>query len=342
MLIARHIPYRLVFKRPSRTSRAVMLDKDTFFVEVHDTHNPALRGIGEVALFRGLSSDDTPEFEQLLDSCCRHIHDIDVNTIESSAIRFGLETALADLRNGGSMQPFSTVDTFSIPINGLVWMNDRDTMTREASEKIGSGFRCIKLKIGGINFDDEVDILRHIRRHFGPDILQIRLDANGAFTPDNAMQRLDRLSKYDIHSIEQPIAPRQYDSMARICQESPIPIALDEDLIGITPDDAKSQLLQFIKPQYIILKPSLCGGFSQADKWIEAADSKHVGWWATSALESNIGLNAIARWVTTKSVTMPQGLGTGALYINNVNSPLEVVNAHLQYNGSCQWSKITF
>lgn len=337
MLIANYTPYRLIFKKPSRTSRALMHDKITYFIEISDDCNPEVIGRGEVALFEGLSADDTPEFEQMLADCCLNINHTDINRIDSSAIRFGFETALSDLANGGCMRPFKSSDNIAITINGLVWMNDAETMLTDVWRLIDSGFRCIKLKVGAIDFEAETNILHEIRKSFSAEILEIRLDANGAFTSDNVMSRLDAFVKYDVHSIEQPIKAGQPEIMAEICSRSPIPIALDEELIGIKSEKIKCHLLDTIKPDYIILKPSLCGGFSEADRWITAARERNIGWWATSALESNIGLNAIARWVSKYSPVLPQGLGTGSLYTNNIASPWLVEDAQLKYDSNQKW-----
>lgn len=329
--------YDLVFKKKSKTSRAEMTQKETFFIRVFDDSNPRIRGYGEAALFRGLSADDTPDYERLLNFCCENVNDIKLSQIPSSSIRFGFETALADLSSGGNMKPFNHADDWRIKINGLVWMADKESMTRQASEKIDAGFNCVKLKIGGIDFEQEIEIIKNLRKRFPSSLLEIRLDANGAFSPTDAMPKLERLSRFDIHSIEQPIKQRQPEAMAMICKNSPIPIALDEELIGIMPGHGKRQLLDFIKPSYIILKPSLCGGFVEADNWIEVAEKAGIGWWATSALESDIGLNAIARWVSLKKSEMPQGLGTGQLYTNNVKSPLSLTNDLLTSDSSVKW-----
>lgn len=315
-----------------------MHNKDTYFIKVYDTDNPNQIGVGELAIFKGLSKDDTPDFEQLLNQCCKDINKINIGEINSSAIRFGLETALSDLYSGGLLRPFNQTDDWAIPINGLVWMGDKSTMLSRVSQKLDEGYRCLKLKIGGINFEDEIDILKTIRKNYSEDILEIRLDANGGFSPDNALQRIHQLCQFNIHSLEQPVKPGQFSAMADICRKSPIPIALDEELIGITPDISKMCMLNEIRPHYIILKPSLCGGFAEADKWITCAEQQNIGWWATSALESNIGLNAIARWLLNKSFTMPQGLGTGLLYTNNIPSTLFIKDCHLANDPLKKWN----
>src|SRR5690554_6642181 len=225
----------------------------------------------------------------------------------------------------------------SIPINGLVWMGNPEFMKEQIDEKMVQGFNCIKLKIGAIDFDKELELIRYIRSHFSPELMEIRVDANGGFDKSDTLDKLSQLSELKIHSIEQPIKQNQYDSMADLCKDTPLPIALDEELIGVTNYNDKENLLQKIKPQYIILKPSLVGGFKGTQEWIEIAEKLNIGWWITSALESNIGLNAIAQWTFTLNNPMPQGLGTGSLYTNNIDSPLIVQNGHLWYKNNLDW-----
>lgn len=337
MLRAVWCPYELRFRFLARTSRESMRVKQTYFVKITDDDNPEVAGIGECALFKGLSADDVPEYEQALSEACKNV---DGQNSAMSSIRFGFETALLDLAKGGR---YATADNCwtrgekPIAINGLIWMGNKAEMSHRIAEKLEQGFKVLKLKIGGINFEDEVDLLRTIRHNFGSESLELRLDANGSFNADNATKRLERLAAFDIHSIEQPVAARQHELMARLCADSPIKIALDEELIGMTTQDEKDCLLKAIRPAYIILKPSLCGGFAEADRWIDAADRLGIGWWATSALESDIGLNAIAEWVSQKDITIPQGLGTGALYENNITSPLETSEARLHYRPGREW-----
>ena len=216
-------------------------------------------------------------------------------------------------------------------------MGDFNRMLAQIEKKMEAGFRCIKLKIGAINFEEELALLQHIRSHYSFKEIELRVDANGAFSPTDAMEKLKRLSELDLHSIEQPIRAGQWEAMARLCEETPLPIALDEELIGITDSTEKLALLETISPQYIVLKPSLIGGFSGAEEWIEFARNCRVGWWITSALESNVGLNAIAQWTATLPINMPQGLGTGALYTNNIPSPLEQIGDELRYNPDKTW-----
>lgn len=328
-----NIKYRLHFNFEARTSRQVMTYKDTFFVRIQDLDNPENFGIGEVNLFKGLSEDDTPDFEKKLAIACRcDTLSEDYRNLNSSAINLGFEMAqkmlLSKMAAIGSDIIVSS-DSFSmgekpIIINGLVWMGDKKTMALRIGEKLEQGFKCIKLKIGGIDFDQEISLLENIRSCYSQKDVELRLDANGAFSPMDALKKLDRLSKYDIHSIEQPIKQHQWKSMAHICKKSPIPIALDEELIGLHSLQEKNDLLDEIRPQYIILKPSLCGGFQESEAWIDAASKRNIGWWVTSALESNVGLAAIAQWVAQLNSNMPQGLGTGQLYANNIPSPLYI------------------
>lgn len=349
MLRAAYCSYNLEFKQPAVTSREVMHSKLTYFIKVWDDAEPNVYGLGECALFKGLSCEDPSRYNVELAHVCHDINLVATNPGEDllqwPSIRFGVESALADLRNGGRRILFPgqwTDGEMAITINGLVWMGSKEQMFERLKAKIDAGFRCIKLKIGGIDFKSEVEMLKYIRTKFSSEVLEIRLDANGAFTPQNALQRLDRLSHYNIHSLEQPIRAGQPTEMARICRKSPISIALDEELIGVNTIDAKRALLECIKPQYIILKPALVGGFSGSEEWIRIAESMNIGWWATSALESNIGLNAIAQWVSTLNPSMPQGLGTGALYVNNIPSPIEQIGQTLSYNPNGEWQMPQF
>ena len=298
-------------------------------------------GIGECALFKGLGTDDRPDYEAMLQTVCRGIDRIDEIDLSTwSSIRFGVETALLDLQHGGRRMIYPsefTAGKQAIEINGLIWMGDKRTMASRIDEKLAAGFSCIKLKIGAIDFDDECELLAAIRRRYSREDIELRVDANGAFSPYDALEHLQRLSAYDLHSIEQPIRAGQWEAMARLCEETPLPIALDEELIGITDSTEKLALLETISPQYIVLKPSLIGGFSGAEEWIEFARNCRVDWWITSALESNVGLNAIAQWTATLPINMPQGLGTGALYTNNIPSPLEQIGDELRYNPDKTW-----
>ncbi len=339
MLKADFCRRRFTFKFLARTSRETMKYKDSWFVRLNSGERTA---IGECPLFAGLSPESATDYPAILAKVCRDISKGEKPDLtDYPSIRFGVETAFASLQHHeqGILFPSEwTSGNSVIHINGLIWMGSADEMRQRVTEKIDTGFHCLKLKIGGVDFQSELDILRTIRGSFSPTALEIRLDANGAFTSDNALTRLDALSKYTIHSIEQPIKPRQYDAMRDICSKSPIAIALDEELIGVNSPADKLKLLEFIKPSYAILKPALCGGFGGADEWIAAAENAGCGWWATSALESNIGLNAIAQWVYSKGVVMPQGLGTGMIYSDNIPSPIFQKSDYIAYDPSRNWN----
>lgn len=325
--------YILEFKRPSGTSRGILTTKETYFLFIEDN---AKTGVGECGLFRGLSFDDRLDYTDKLDWVCKNVH-LGKDAIwealrEWPSIQFGLEQAFRSLEHGNPCMLFPsrfTEGQKAIPINGLVWMGDPHFMKEQIDEKIAGGFTCIKLKIGAVSFDEELALLSYIRSHFSPETIEIRVDANGAFNKSEALIKINQLSEFKLHSIEQPIKKGQYDTMAELCLKSPLPIALDEELIGVTNYIDKQNLLEKIRPSYIILKPSLIGGFKGSEEWIQIADNMGIGWWVTSALESNIGLNAIAQWTFTLDNSMPQGLGTGGLFTNNFDTPLVVRNGHL-------------
>lgn len=339
---ANYKKYILNFKRPSGTSRGVMTEKETWFIILE---KDGKHGIGECGLLRGLSIDDRPDYEEKLKWACDNIHlgeeKLWEALIEFPSIQFGIETALRSLESETPYLLFPSAFTKgkeNIPINGLVWMGEEGYMKQQIEEKLQQGFTCIKLKIGAIDFDRELDLLLFIRSNFSPDEIEIRVDANGAFSVNNALGKLNKLSEFQIHSIEQPIKQNQHDSMAELCKNAPFPIALDEELIGVFTKEKKEHLLRKIQPQYIILKPSLTGGLRGTKEWIDIAEKYNIGWWITSALESSIGLNAIAQWAFLQNNPMPQGLGTGALYTNNFDSPLEVKNGVLTYNPDLNWN----
>ena len=323
---AEYSRYLLHFKEDAGTSRGVLKEKETFFVKVWDESCPEVFGMGECALFRGLSADDRKNYEEKLEEVCQRIEEVKMEELEEwSSIRFGVEMALQDLAMGGRQLYFSSAFTegrLAIEINGLIWMGDKSTMLQRIQQKLEAGFHCIKLKIGAIDFEAELSLLQYIRERFSCEKVELRVDANGVFAPEEAMSKLEALAAFGLHSIEQPIRQGQWEEMAHLCRETPIPIALDEELIGVYGRKKKLELLEKVQPQYIILKPALCGGFSGAREWIELAEKRGIGWWVTSALESNIGLNALAQWVATLGNPMPQGLGTGQLYTNNLWSPL--------------------
>jgi len=341
-MTASYHKYILDFKRPSGTSRGVMTTKETWFIILEENGR---KGIGECGILRGLSIDDTPDYEDKLQWACANIHLGEATLWEElksyPSIQFGLETAFRSLAADNLFEIFPsnfTAGNANININGLVWMGEEAFMKEQIEEKLATGFNCIKLKIGAIDFEKELSLLQFIRSNFTAEQIEIRVDANGAFAPHEAMQKLQQLSQYQLHSIEQPIRQHQQDEMAQLCANTPLPIALDEELIGVFEYKDKKALLEKIKPQYIILKPSLVGGMRGCDEWIHLAEQLNIGWWITSALESNIGLNAIAQYTFTKNNPMPQGLGTGALYTNNFGSPLLVSNGQLSYDTSMAWS----
>ena len=333
--------YLLHFKRPSGTSRGVMTNKETWFIVLEQDGK---KGIGECGILRGLSCDDRPDYEEKLKWTCANIHlgkDLLWEALlEFPSIQFGIEMAFQSLASETPYLLFPsdfTQGQKSIPINGLIWMGEESFMKEQIEEKLATGFRCVKLKIGAIDFDKELQLLRYIRTNFSPEQVEIRVDANGAFDKNNALDKLIQLSEFKLHSIEQPIAKNNTDRMSELCKISPFPIALDEELIGVFSASDKETLLQKIKPQYIILKPSFVGGFRGTQEWISLAEKHQIGWWITSALESNVGLNAIAQWTFLQHNLMPQGLGTGALYTNNFDCPLKVDQGQLWYDTNINW-----
>lgn len=333
-----YAPYMLNFKNPAGTSRGILTEKPTFFIKVFDESNPERFGIGECSVFPGLSSEADGNYGyKLIELLANIALDKETDLSRHSSIHFGLEQALRDYAGGCRHIYFPsdfTQGKGSIEINGLVWMGDFDEMIERIDQKVEQGFHCIKLKIGAIDWKKEVDMIEYIRKKYSDSTLQIRVDANGGFTMDNALPRLKRLADYGVHSIEQPIPAGSPELMAFLCQVSPLKIALDESLIGIYGKENKTLLLDEVNPAYVILKPSLCGGFSGAEEWIKLAEERGIGWWVTSALESNVGLNALAQWTATLDTTIPQGLGTGALFTNNFESPLRLDSDKLMYDAS--------
>lgn len=335
MFQTRIIKKQLHFKQPAGTSRGVYTTRNVWYILLTATDSRQY-GVGECAPLPALSCDDLPSYDEILANACKDFEktgQIDREALlPYPSILFGLETALLHFQVR-SLQfrqtPFSQGKA-GIPINGLIWMGNFDEMYRRIEEKMEKGFRCIKLKIGAIDFEKELELLSHIRRHFTPQQIELRVDANGAFTPADAPEKLRRLSQFHLHSIEQPIRAGQWNEMAALCASTPLPIALDEELIGINKRERKIELLDTVRPQYIILKPSLHGGISGSEEWMELAAERGIGSWVTSALESNIGLNAIAQWCAALQPTLPQGLGTGMLFTDNVAYPLHI-------EGDCLW-----
>lgn len=341
------VPHKLSFKFKAGTSRGVLTEKKTYFLVLKDEFNKII-GIGEAGPLSKLSIDDYPDFFFLASSIINKLeipNDLTIETVfnyvssvvsnKFPSVKFALESALLDYLNGSKRiffdNEFSRGEK-SILINGLIWMGDEAFMLKQIEAKLKEGFQCLKLKIGAIDFDKECSILQSIRNKYSPAELELRVDANGAFTYDEALNKLTALSKYHIHSIEQPIEAGQIAQMRELCVHSPLPIALDEELIGTFSFEEKKLIIKEILPQYIILKPTLLGGFKETNEWISLAKEFNVAWWITSALESNVGLTAISQYADQFATTMPQGLGTGALYHNNLTSPLSLSGERLFYN----------
>ncbi|MBL1278669.1 MAG: o-succinylbenzoate synthase [Fluviicola sp.] len=314
------------FKLPSGTSRGILTEKHAWFIEIWEESNPSIVGTGECSIIPGLSPDfeNFESYEEQLSKVCENLQ-IDLENWPS--IKFGVECALLDLKNGGKGVVFD--NSFSrgerkLAINGLIWMGDKEFMQSQIQEKIDAGFTTIKMKIGSIDFETELKLLQSIRAEFSSDQITLRVDANGAFSVDEALEKLRKLAKFGIHSIEQPIKAGQYEEMRNLCVNSPVKIALDEELIGVNQLEKKKELLDLIQPDFIILKPSLHGGISGCKEWISLAEERKINWWITSALESNIGLSAICQFVGEYKNRLPQGLGTGSLYTDNIPSNLIV------------------
>lgn len=346
MVQAQYISHPLYFLRPAGTSRGVLRDKLCWYIKL--TGEDGLSGFGEVSFIPGLSIENPEELEIKLDHICKLISRGEMDPSQTlpalPGIQFALETALKDLKNGGErvLYPSGFTEGGSgILTNGLIWMGEKEFMLQQIRSKMDSGFRVLKMKVGALDFSLETEVLSWIRSEYGSGDLEIRLDANGAWKQKEAREKLKTLASFEIHSIEQPIAAGQIKAMAELCREQIIPIALDEELIGITVPEERDQLLQQISPQYIILKPGLLGGVSAAEDWIWYTGEKQIGWWITSALESNIGLNAIAQWTAQLGVSMPQGLGTGSLYSNNIPSPLQMEGEELWYRPARKWDLST-
>lgn len=329
-------PYMLRMKFPAGTSRGVLNEKPTYLLKIWDEHAPETFGIGEAAVFPGLSPEADHRYEYKLVELLANIaigRPTDLS--RHSSIQFGLEQALRDFASGGRHIYFPSDFTDgkrSVEINGLVWMGNAEEMHRRLKEKIDAGFHCIKIKVGAIRWQEELRLIESIRQKYSPGQITIRVDANGGFSMDSALPRLRQLADLGVHSIEQPIPAGNPDLMKFLCQVSPVPIALDEELIGISGMENKLRLLDYIRPAYIILKPALCGGFSGAEEWIEAAKESGAEYWVTSALESNVGLNAIAQFAATLPIEIPQGLGTGNMFTNNFTSPLRLEGEDMTYN----------
>jgi o-succinylbenzoate synthase len=335
----------LFFKQPAGTSRGVLTQKEVFYLTLFDENNPFKKGIGEIAPVPKLSPDAVPQLEEKISGLVQKINkggNISGDELAGfPAIQFGYETALKGLKTGSPVLLYPTDFTYGkkgIPINGLIWMGTKEFMVKQVEEKLAAGFTCLKLKIGAIDFASEIEILRSIRKRFPAEQLEIRVDANGAFPAENALPILEELATFNLHSMEQPIKAGQIEEMKKLCAETPLPIALDEELIGISDYPEKEKLLDEIRPQYIILKPTLTGGIKASEEWISLAKKRGIGWWVTSALESNIALNVIAQWTATLGTSGFQGLGTGALFTGNIESPLYVSKGFIRYNPNQRWN----
>jgi o-succinylbenzoate synthase len=341
-------PHLLKFRFDAGTSRGVLKDKTTYLISAFSVQNTGIIGWGEAAPLPKLSIDDVPDFEEVLSEICGKLSGSTIIGSEQAifewtkshiseiypSIRFAFETALLDLLYGGRKKIFHTPffnEGKPLPINGLIWMGERGFMLEQIDKKLAEGYSCIKMKIGAIDFRQECELLGYIRKQYCAQQVILRVDANGAFSPKEALDKLKILSEYDLHSIEQPIRQGQVKEMQSLCSKTTLPIALDEELIGIHDFKDKKKLLETIMPQYIILKPTLVGGIASCREWIALASSMGIGWWMTSALESNVGLNAIAQFTSTYDIVLPQGLGTGQLYHNNFDSPLWIERGEIKY-----------
>ena len=344
MLRARWLERTLQPRFELGTSKGPINARTVWYLIAWDSARPEIQGIGEAALFPGHSKEYPADVKVKLIELCERTDNwtqrLTSDLIDAPSVRFAVEQCLRDLDAGGTKNLFPsdfTIGRKAIPINGLVWMGDKATMKQRIREQIDGGYSTVKMKIGAIGFDDELELLRAVRSEYNRDDLTLRVDANGAFSAQHAPEVLKRLADLHVHSIEQPTAPGLFEMMAELCAASPIPIALDEDLIGLNTRDAKVDLLENVKPQYIVIKPSLVGGWAATQEWIDLAKARNIGWWITSALESSIGLNAIAQYTATLDVTMAQGLGTGKVYANNVPSPLLAERGFLTYRPEEAW-----
>lgn len=333
------------FKKPAGTSRGILLTKPSWYIYFYDEEEPIYKGVGECSIIPGLSLDNEDKIDDTLAEICRKINSNDYNfnnTIpDFPAIQFALEVAHIDYQVKGSKILFPssfTTGKEGIPINGLIWMGSLSSMQEQIENKLENNFSCIKIKIGALEFNDELNLLKKLRSRYSADVLEIRVDANGAYKPKEAYEYMGKLADLKVHSIEQPIIPAQIYDMADLCRKPPLPVALDEELFGITPIENKRKLIEIIKPQYLVLKPSMLGGFNETLQWINIAKSFNIGWWITSALESNIGLSAIAQWAYGQNISIPQGLGTGNLFEENIISPLTLKKEKLFYDPLKDWN----
>jgi o-succinylbenzoate synthase len=305
----------LQFNKPAKTSRDVLKERDSWMLQLVDSDGIVL-GEGEVAPLWGLSKETKEEVLSELDRITNIEHSTEVSSYVSS-VQCAIDAALAGFYSKQIDFPFLSKNELSaIPINGLIWMDDIEAMRIEARRKFDEGSRCIKLKIGALNFNDELNLIREIRSWGSEEELTIRVDANGAFALEEAMNKLNQLSEFKLHSIEQPIKAGQLENMFKLCAESSVPVAFDEELIECNSEDFEP-FLHIGKPAYLVVKPSLHGGYTAAENWKAWADKHGIGFWITSSLESNVGLNHLANWVCKMKLEGVQGLGTGSLFSNN-------------------------
>lgn len=353
-LVADYQKHTLHFRFEAGTSRGTLTQKTSYLIRLRDSDDPGTAGYGECGPLVGLSYDDRPDYEGQLAQYCRYFNELDLQLFswnvpiilnqlisqQFPSILFGFETAMLDFLGGGRRIIYDNdfvAGQRALPINGLIWMGSPAFMRQQIEEKLRAGYTTLKLKIGANDFEQECALLAQLRERFTAEQLTLRVDANGAFAPADVLAKLERLATYHLHSIEQPIRAGQPELMAELCRQSPVPIALDEELIGQMEYVNKFRLLKKIQPQYVILKPTLLGGLRHCDEWIEVAGRLGIGWWVTSALESNVGLNAIAQYTAQFRHLIPQGLGTGQLYKNNVDSPLYIQDGYLRYNPAQPW-----
>lgn len=349
MIQAKIIRREFRFQRPATTSRGTYLKKEVYFIVIYYANDPAVAGIGECSLFPGLSYDDVKGFNKKLEETVDRINQgeyfSNINLTEWPSIYFALETAWKDFRVNGSKILYPsrfTEGKDSLGINGLIWMDSREEMIRQIQMKVNDGFTCLKMKIGTLDLHEELEVLKFIRERFDSEEIEIRVDANGAFHPVEALEMIKMFSDYDLHSIEQPIAAGHPEEMAQLCLTSPVPIALDEELIGKQTGAAKRKIIETIRPHYLVLKPGLLGGLASCKEWINLAEEHNTGWWITSSLETNIGLNAIAQWTYTLQNPIFHGLSTGSLYNNNISSPLYLHGERLYFDPDRKWNLSAF
>lgn len=339
MLTANYKLIRFRFKKPAGTSRGELREKVSYFIFLRDTEQPGLNGTGECSIIPGLSPDDRPDLEKRIHDVCREVERLSAephsDLSDWPAVQTAINMAFTDLKNGGKGVYFPSSFTEGKTVlrnHGLIWMSPPGEMLKQIEQKLLSGHHTIKMKIGAWPMSEELAVIKTIRREFRPEEVSIRLDANGAYSPREALNMLNRLAEYEIHSVEQPIQKGQHEAMAALCADSPVAIALDEELIGVTFPDSRRNLLSLIKPAFLVLKPSLLGGFSAANDWVEAVGAAGIPWWTNSALESAIGLNALAQWTASTGNSQVQGLGTGDLFTFNIPSPVETIHGVVRYN----------